>query len=93
MLVSPANSTEAQVKLLEAVNCNCILTAEDFPAIKPALSAIAAKRDVQIVPVSSVDHWLASERVPLYPFRATLDDDPQRPFVVLHTSGSTGTWL
>ena len=91
MLVSPANSIAAQLKLLEATNCKTLLMAGDFIVFKPAAAAIASKREMHIVEVESLEALLEKERVPLYAFRARLEDDPRRPYVVLHTSGSTGT--
>ena len=90
MLISPANSIAAQLKLLEASQCNTLLVATDFIPFKPAAAAISAKRNMQNILVERLDYWLASEKVPEYPLHATLDDDPYRPFVVLHTSASTG---
>ena len=91
MLVSPANSIAAQLKLLEATNCKELLMAADFTVFKPAAAAIASKREVQLVEVESLESLLDKERVPLYAFQVELKDDPRRPYVVLHTSGSTGT--
>ena len=94
MLVSPANSIAAQLKLLEATNCKTLLMAEDFTIFKPAAAAIASKREMQIVEVERLEALLEKERVVPYTFRARLEDDPRRPYVVLHTSGSTGiSWL
>ena len=93
MLISPANTIAAQVKLLEATECNVLLLAGDFPIFKSAVVAIQALRELRVVEFDCLDHWLAKEKVLVYPFQAMLTDDPRRPYVVLHTSGSTGIIL
>ena len=90
MLISPTNSIAGHLKLLESMQCTIMLLAGDFPAFRPASTAILAMRNMEMVELESLEYWLASERVLPYPFEATLDDNPIRPFVVLHTSGSTG---
>ena len=89
--MSPANSIAAQLKLLEATNCKTLLMAGDFTVFEPAAAAIVSKREMRIAEVESLESLLKKERVPLYGFQVGLKDDPRRPYVVLHTSGSTGT--
>ena len=84
------NPVPAQLRLLEAAKCDNLLVAADFPAFKPVVAAIASKRALNIVEILSVDHWTAKDKVEEYPFTATLSDNPRRPFVAIHTSGSTG---
>lgn len=84
------NPVPAQLRLLEATKCYHLLVAADFPAFKPAVDAMKSKRSLNVVDIASVDHWIAQDKVKEYPFTATLSDNPRRPFVSLHTSGSTG---
>lgn len=84
------NPVPAQLRLLEAAKCNHLLVAADFPAFKPAVAAITSRRPLNVVDIASVDHWIAKDKVKEYPFTATLRDNPRRPFVSIHTSGSTG---
>ena len=90
MLIAPRNSTTAQLKLLNASNCNTILVAKDFPSFGPPLSAILSKNPMKVVHFASLAHWLENEKSPVYHFEAKLSDNPTRPYVILHTSGSTG---
>ena len=76
--------------LLESTKCTKLIIAEDFEAFKPAADAILAKKTMEKLLLSPLDHWLKEKTVDTYPFEAKLSDDPRRPFVVLHTSGSTG---
>ncbi|TVY45835.1 Non-canonical non-ribosomal peptide synthetase [Lachnellula subtilissima] len=89
-LMSQVNPVPAQLRLLEDTKCDHLLVARDFPVFSPVLDAIASHRQVNIVDIESVDHWIAKDRVEKYCFTATLSSNPRRPFVVLHTSGSTG---
>lgn len=57
------------------------------------LDAIATKRQLKVVEIDSVDILISKDKVEEYPFTATLSDDPRRPFVVIHTSGSTGKFF
>ena len=90
MLISPTNSILGHVNLLDIMQCKKMLLAGDFPAFRPTTTAILAIRNMEIVELESLDYWLASEDAMPYPFGVTLDNNPMRPFVVLHTSGSTG---
>lgn len=93
MLVSPVNSVAGQIELLKATQCDIFLTAEDFPSFKPVADAIAAQRKMKFVGVRSLQYWLdREEKVEIYPFKGTLEENSHRPFVVLHTSGSTGNF-
>jgi hypothetical protein len=84
------NPIAAQLRLLESAKCNHLLVAADFPAFKPAVAAITSRRPLDVVDIASVDHWMAKDKAKEYPFTATLRDNPHRPFVSIHTSGSTG---
>lgn len=89
-LMSMVNPIPAQLRLLEAAKCDHLLVAADFPAFKPAVTAITSRRPLTVVDIANVDHWIAKDKVKEYPFTATLSENPQRPFVCIHTSGSTG---
>ena len=90
MLVSPINSIAGQLHLLEATQCKIFLTAKDFPPFKAVATAISAQREMRFVDVESQSYWLSDNRVEIYSFEATLEENPHRPFVIIHTSGSTG---
>ncbi|KUJ10780.1 uncharacterized protein LY89DRAFT_739770 [Mollisia scopiformis] len=85
-LMSMVNPVPAQLRLLEAAKCDHLLVAADFPAFKPAITAMASRRPLKVVEIASVDHWIAKDKAKEYPFRATLSDNPRQPFVFL-------TWL
>ena len=84
------NTVEGQLKLFDATECYILLVAEDLPTRTSLVTALASKRELQIVLFQNLDQWIGQEKVPEYPFHATLENDASRPFVILHTSGSTG---
>lgn len=45
---------------------------------------------MQAIEVSPLDAWFPAEDVPHFPYTKTFDEAEWEPFVVLHTSGSTG---
>jgi hypothetical protein len=76
--------------LLEATGCHILLVAQDFPALIPLVTSLASKKELQVIPFNATSHWIGQDKVVEYPFHATLEKDASRPFVILHTSGSTG---
>ena len=47
---------------------------------------------MKVVQVESLEHWLDDEKLPVYHFEAKLSENPNRPYAILHTSGSTGRY-
>ncbi|CCD55778.1 similar to AMP-binding enzyme [Botrytis cinerea T4] len=90
LLLSPRNSVEGIVELLDVCDCHSLLFAQDIQAITPLVNNISSRRNLQVLPFEAVTHWLDSAKVPRYTFDATLEKDASRPFAILHTSGSTG---
>lgn len=89
-LVWPRNSVAAQLQLFGTTECKVLIVAPDFPLPEPFTAALAA-RSVKILPSKPQQYWLGHESVPVYAFNTSLDECPERPFVVFHTSGSTGS--
>ncbi|KAI1176020.1 hypothetical protein F4777DRAFT_291528 [Nemania sp. FL0916] len=90
LLVSPRNTIEAHINLLEKSDCNIFLTTPNFPL--PAVKQILATRPMRHVEVPHFYHWLDSndtEDKP-YPYTKSFAEGKSDPFLVLHTSGSTG---
>ena len=40
--------------------------------------------------IRTFDEWLAQEAVPHYPYEKSFEEAASDPFIVIHTSGSTG---
>ncbi|PVH91939.1 acetyl-CoA synthetase-like protein [Periconia macrospinosa] len=89
LLLSPRNSIAAQMRLFEATDCKTVILAQGFPLPEP-FSAALAERGAKILQIKPQTFWLGHEHVPVFEFNASLSDNPGRPFVAFHTSGSTG---
>jgi hypothetical protein len=79
----------AQLRLLQATECKVLVIAQDFLLSKPFTTALA-RNDIHVLQIKLQKHWLDHEGVPSFAFNASFKECPERPFVVLHTSGSTG---
>ena len=42
------------------------------------------------VVIRTIDQWLAQKSVPHYPYEKSFEEAANDPFIVIHTSGSTG---
>ncbi|KAI1754102.1 hypothetical protein F4782DRAFT_495129 [Xylaria castorea] len=94
LLVSPRNTIEANLSLLDQMKCNTFLTPPNFPL--PVVKKILDIRPMRHVEVLDFQNWLDdndgydnAKRKP-YPYTKTFSEAKSEPFVVLHTSGSTG---
>ncbi|KAI1166564.1 hypothetical protein F5B18DRAFT_54086 [Nemania serpens] len=90
LLVSPRNTVDAHVSLLEKMKCNTFLTPPNFPL--PVVKEILAARPMLHVEVAGFHHWLGNDDAGTKPYPSTKNftEAKGEPFVVLHTSGSTG---
>lgn len=90
LLNSPRNSLEAHLSLLETTKCNVFLLPPKFPL--PVVGQILSNRQMKVLEIPLLQHWLHHDDVPHrpYPYEKTYKDSHLEPFVVLHTSGSTG---
>ena len=78
---------EAHLKLLEDLQCDVMLTpADKLPLAETILSA----KHMTTLDIPSLGDLLTSDAVPPYAYLKTIDQARYEPFVVLHTSGSTG---
>ncbi|POR38206.1 Nonribosomal peptide synthetase [Tolypocladium paradoxum] len=86
LFISPRNSLEGQMSLLEKSDCGHFWHAESFHSIvQPWIRA----RPMQVEVVPSAEEWLESMAAP-FPYDRPFEDARWEPFVVLHTSGTTG---
>ena len=85
MLPSPRNSIEGVLSLLNSTKCQLLLSP---PETK--VDHILEKYPIHHQDVRSFDEWLAQESVPHYPYEKSFDEAANDPFIVIHTSGSTG---
>ncbi|KAF7861579.1 hypothetical protein EAF04_008141 [Stromatinia cepivora] len=89
---SPRNSLEAHVKLLKDYQCGNFLFAEDSSSSRKIVNGIQNQIDLQTIAVPTLNYFFhPSFDVPHYEYTATFDEARFRPFVAMHTSGTTGT--
>lgn len=87
MFISPRNSNEGQLNLFDKTSCKILAFAGSH---KEAVQPLLAEREMQAVEVSSLEAWFPEKQVPHFPYDKTFDEAEWDPFLVLHTSGSTG---
>ncbi|KAF5870613.1 putative amp-binding enzyme protein [Botrytis fragariae] len=85
---SPQNSLEGHIALLESLECKILLVPETLPAITQSL---LSKRQMRALKIQNLQDLILDYFVPSYPYTKTFGQARYEPFVVLHTSGSTGT--
>lgn len=87
MFLSPRNSLEGHLAVLDNSDCTLwLLPSQRLGRVEQILE----KRELTVHPMPELLDLLDKEDVDIYPYRKTFTDARQDPFVVLHTSGSTG---
>ena len=89
LLLSPRNILAGSMALVEHLNCNTMLVADTQP---PHVEAILTARRMRTEKLPSLDEVLTNKNQH-YPYHKSFSSALKDPFVVLHTSGSTGWWL
>ncbi|KAK9791671.1 hypothetical protein SCARD494_07460 [Seiridium cardinale] len=85
--VSPRNTLEGQLNLFKQSDCHLLAFPESHRAlVEPWLE----KGKMTAVHMPSMEEIFSSEEVPHYPYNKTFEEAEFDPFVILHTSGSTG---
>ncbi len=85
LLPSPRNSIEGILSLLESTKCQILLSAPENN-----VNHILEKRDMRHIVIRTFDEWLAQESHEHYPYEKSFEEAAHDPFIVIHTSGSTG---
>ncbi|KAI0890636.1 uncharacterized protein GGS22DRAFT_194569 [Annulohypoxylon maeteangense] len=89
LLISTRNTLESNLSLFEKTDCGTLICPTNFPL--PIVKQILTAKPMRYLEVPAVNHWLDGqlEGKP-YPYTKTFAEAKAEPFVVLHTSGSTG---
>ena len=83
---SPRNSLDAHINLLEVQNCRTIIVPEPEPSyVAPLLNA----HPMRILRLPSLEELFNGKSLH-YEYNKSFEEARDNPFVVLHTSGSTG---
>ncbi|RBR13756.1 hypothetical protein FVER53590_13560 [Fusarium verticillioides] len=89
IFLSPGNSIEAALGLLEATKCALWVHPVDYPPY-PLVEKIQQTRELRILEIPTVAELLEASSSPNYPYIKTYDEAMGDPFCILHTSGTTG---
>lgn len=87
LLISPRNPVEAQRNLFVETNCNFLFYDSQYATTIP--SYVDAKPGMKSIAVVPFEEWIADGVTPVT-YTKTFAEAEWDPYVVLHTSGSTG---
>lgn len=87
VILSPRNSIEADIAVLEATACDIWVLPNQHPKF---LSQLLIQRPMKVLTIAEVEDLLQEDPVPEYTYNKTFEDASEEPFCVMHTSGSTG---
>ncbi|KAJ0349754.1 hypothetical protein COL154_005833 [Colletotrichum chrysophilum] len=87
LFVSPRNPLEAQLNLFNLSNCQIVARPKSHTAV---VDLWLKNRPMDVLEVEDLESILAQPEVPSIPYTKTQAEAEWDPFVVLHTSGSTG---
>lgn len=87
MLLSPRNSLDGHLAVTDKCDCHFWVLPEQRVG---RVDQLLEQRSMKVVPLPEVLELLDRAPVTTYPYTKTFDEARQDPFVVLHTSGSTG---
>ncbi|KAL9616239.1 MAG: hypothetical protein Q9160_008865 [Pyrenula sp. 1 TL-2023] len=88
LYASPRNHLDIQVKLLDGLECNILATHEQMSDVA---EKILGKRPMQKLDLPDFGFFLKDEPVQPYPYNKTWEEARKDPYVVMHSSGTTGT--
>ena len=88
MFSSPRNNLEAHGSLVRETECQIFLRTRDVP-FDGVLKSLASEQNLEVIDIPTLDELL-DPAVDTLPWNIDYCPDLAEPFVVLHTSGSTG---
>lgn len=86
---SPRNSHEGHVSLMKATKCKYFLTPATVP---PGVMPIIEELGIRHVVIPEQNAWMDPTPVENYPLGKKYEDAMYDPFLVIHTSGTSGTF-
>lgn len=87
--ISPRNSLDAQISLVDGGGVTKMLISAGT-AIKAMVDPILNKRNLETFVVPELEYFLQDDHVEPIIFNGSFDDYRMKPWLLLHTSGSTG---
>ena len=85
LFLSPRNTLEGHLNVLQGVDCQVFLRAQDT-----VIEHIVSKRVMRTAVVAELEELLDDSPVEVYPYAKTFEEAHMDPCLVLHTTGSTG---
>ena len=85
LLPSPRNSVDGHLALLESTSCNILIS----PA-ETKVDHITSKKEMRHLTIEGLGGLLHDDFVEHYGYDKTFEEAAQDPFIIVHTSGSTG---
>ncbi|KAM0476242.1 hypothetical protein ACHAPX_006659 [Trichoderma viride] len=89
LFLSPKNSTEGALAVLDATKCDIWANAGEVPLI-PLVKELLEKRPMQLLELPLLDDLLSDKPTEPFPYTKTFEEAKDEPFCYLHTSGTTG---
>ncbi|XPS80139.1 hypothetical protein M3J09_012100 [Ascochyta lentis] len=89
LYLSPKNSTEGALAVLEATGCNIWVKATESAAV-PLVTETMLERHMKLLELPLLEVLLDSKSTMSFPYTKTFEEAGSDPFCFLHTSGSTG---
>ncbi|MCJ1382583.1 hypothetical protein MMC17_005696 [Xylographa soralifera] len=87
LFLSPRNSLQGHLNLLKATDCRTLITSNPSP---PFAKALLSSEAIQVLYMRGQNELFQGDVAPTYAFTKTFEEARNDPFIVLHTSGSTG---
>ncbi|UKZ61328.1 putative NRPS-like protein biosynthetic cluster [Trichoderma atroviride] len=89
LFLSPKNSTEGALAVLDATKCDIWANAGEVPLI-PLVKELLEKRPMKLLELPLLDDLLSDKPTEPFPYTKTFEEAKDEPFCYLHTSGTTG---
>ncbi|KAL9053698.1 MAG: hypothetical protein Q9206_003833 [Seirophora lacunosa] len=88
LLPSPFTTREAQVHLLEKTNCGAFICSQSLEA--QANLVTQACQGIPVIPAPELHHLLREDIAPSYAYTKSWEEAMKDPWIIFHTSGTTG---
>ena len=86
LFLSPRNSLDGQLHVIEFAKCNVFASPSLQP---PSVKSILASKEMRWLSVPELEVWLDCPPVPVRPFTRTFEEVRHEAMIVMHSSGST----
>ena len=88
LLPFPLAPPAAKLHLIDATGCNTFLCAES--SLLSVDKLLAARPQVRRITVPALENWITASPARPFPYDKTWDEAKNDPWIIFHTSGTTG---